>query len=602
MRQSIFIPLLFLCTSLIQAQIYNDYLGAGHSLGVSVSSSPAISGLDAEQAINADGLDSASMRIQTSRFLAQATLGANREDIEAVRAQGFEAWIDEQMNIPPTYLLPELELALAHLSQLCYQGNGPDITCNELENGIAEHFQFAWWQAHMTGEDVLRQRVAFALSQIFVVSGIPFSGNLFGLPLADYYDIFMEYGLGNYEDLLMAVTLHPIMGTYLTHINNPRTLPAENIRPDENYAREVMQLFSIGLFELNPDGTRKLDDQGEFIPTYDNDDIKEFAKVFTGLGNGAPDGYFGQPPVEGQVDFLRPMRMYEFWHEPGPKYLLNDFVVPAGQTGMEDIAMTINHLSNHPNTGPFISYRLIQHLVKSNPTPDFVARIAAVFEDNGQGERGDMGAVVKAILLDPEARNCTWISEPSNGKLREPISRYTHILKAFRYSNETDRYYNNPFWFLGLQQQLPLWAPSVFNFYLPDYQPNGPLADADLVAPEFQLHNSATSISYGNILNFWAFGNFIMTNDFLYDFIEEELPEEERISPNIQDLLGWESSEVLLDELDLILCHGRLSASTRQSVQTALDELDAIAGDVPEVRVGLAVYLIMLSPDYTILR
>ncbi|MEM6397007.1 MAG: DUF1800 domain-containing protein [Bacteroidota bacterium] len=602
MQHPLLFLLLFLLTGITQAQTYTDYLGAGHDLGISVSSSPIIEGLEAEQIIDADGLDSASMRIQTSRFLAQATLGANREDIEAVRSQGFEAWIDEQMTIEPTYLLPELELALAHLSQLCYEGNGPIITCDELENGVAGSFQYAWWQAHMAGPDVLRQRVAFALSQIFVVSGIPFNGNLFGLSLADYYDIFMEHGLGNYEDLLMAVTLHPIMGTYLTHINNPRTLPAENIRPDENYAREVMQLFSIGLFELNPDGTRKIDASGDPIPTYDNDDIKEFAKVFTGLGNGDPDGYFGQPPVEGQVDFLRPMRMYEFWHEPGQKFLLNDFVVPAGQTGMEDIEMTINHLTNHPNTGPFISYRLIQHLVKSNPTPAYVARISAVFSDNGQGERGDLGAVVKAILLDPEARDCTWISEPSNGKLREPVGRYTHILKAFRYRNETNRYYNNPFWFLGLQQQVPLWAPSVFNFYLPDYQPNGPIADADLVAPEFQLHNSATAISYGNILNAWAFGDFIMTNDFIYDLIDEELPDEERILPYIEDLIGWESTEVLIDELDLILCHGRLSEPTRQTVQTALDQLDAAAGVLPGVRVGLAVYLIMLSPDYTILR
>ncbi|MEL6804936.1 MAG: DUF1800 family protein, partial [Bacteroidota bacterium] len=399
-----------------------------------------------------------------------------------------------------------------------------------------------------------------------VVSGLPFGTNHFAFPLSDYYDIFMEHGLGNYEDLLMAITLHPIMGVYLTHFNNPRTLPEENIRPDENYAREVMQLFSIGLFELNPDGSKKLDNEGNFIPTYDNDDIKEFAKVFTGLGNGAPDGDFGTPPSPFLVDFMRPMRMYEFWHEPGPKYLLNDFVVPAGQSGMQDIAMAINHLTHHPNTGPFICHRLIQHLVKSNPSPAYIERISSVFADNGQGVRGDLGAVVKAILLDPEARDCSWLEEMQNGKLREPIGRYTHILKAFRYSNETNRYYNDPFWFLGLQQQLPLWAPSVFNFYLPDFQPNGPIAEADLVAPEFQLHNTATSISYINILNFWTFGGFIMDNGFVYESIGEELPEEELIRPQIGDLLGWENTEVLLDELNLVLCHGRLSNSTRAIV------------------------------------
>lgn len=586
----------------MHAQIYNDYLGAGHNIGVSISSSPAVEGLEAQQLIDADGLDSASMRIQTSRFLAQATLGANREDIELVRSQGFEAWIDEQIEMEPTYLLPELEIAMAHLSQLCYDGNGPFNICDGLENGAAQYFQAAWWQAHMIAPDILRQRIAFALSQIFVVSGLPFGTNHFAFPLSDYYDIFMEHGLGNYEDLLMAITLHPIMGVYLTHFNNPRTLPEENIRPDENYAREVMQLFSIGLFELNPDGSKKLDNEGNFIPTYDNDDIKEFAKVFTGLGNGAPDGDFGTPPSPFLVDFMRPMRMYEFWHEPGPKYLLNDFVVPAGQSGMQDIAMAINHLTHHPNTGPFICHRLIQHLVKSNPSPAYIERISSVFADNGQGVRGDLGAVVKAILLDPEARDCSWLEEMQNGKLREPIGRYTHILKAFRYSNETNRYYNDPFWFLGLQQQLPLWAPSVFNFYLPDFQPNGPIAEADLVAPEFQLHNTATSISYINILNFWTFGGFIMDNGFVYESIGEELPEEELIRPQIGDLLGWENTEVLLDELNLVLCHGRLSNSTRAIVQTALDQLDDTFGAIPELRVGLAVYLIMMSPDYTVLR
>ncbi|MEM8582633.1 MAG: DUF1800 domain-containing protein [Bacteroidota bacterium] len=591
-----------LCIGLTHAQVYTDYLGAGHDIGISISSSPALEGLEAHQIIDADGLDSASMRIQTSRFLSQATLGANREDIEAVRAQGFAEWIDEQVQIEPTYLLPELEIALAHLSNLCYDGNGPEITCDELENGVAQTFQAAWWQALMTGPDILRQRVAFALSQIFVVSGVPFGNNLYGLTLADYYDILLEHALGNYEDLLMDVTLHPIMGVYLTHFNNPRTIPEANIRPDENYAREVMQLFSIGLFELNPDGTRKKDEQGNDIPTYDNDDIKEFAKVFTGLGNGAPDGTFGQTPSPGIVDFLRPMRMYEFWHEPGPKFLLNDFEIPAGQSGMEDIAAAINHLANHPNTGPFICYRLIQHLVKSNPTPEFVERISSVFADNGQGERGDLGAVVKAILLDPEARDCSWISDPENGKLREPIARYTHFLRAFRIRNQTDRYYNDPFWFLGLQQQIPLWAPSVFNFYLPDYQPNGLIADADLVAPVFQLHNTATSISYGNILNAWNFSDFYMDNGFIYEAIGEDIPPEEELQPFIDDLLSWESTEVLIDELDLVLCHGRLSETTRNAVQTALDQLDDTFGPEPTFRVSLAVYLIMLSPDYTVLR
>ena len=595
--------LLGLCTLFMSprlaAQLYNDYLGAGHNQGISISSSGLADGFTNEATIDGEGIDSAYMRIQASRFLGQATLGVNRELIDEVAKQGFEAWIEEQLTLPPTYVSNELETALTVLGDRCVAAGGDPFFCYQINSGYSFFFQFGWWQTLMTAEDLLRQRVALALSEIFVVSGLTLVDEPYSYPLADYYDMLLDNAFGNYEDLLLDITYHPMMGLYLSHFNNPRTLPALNIRPDENYAREIMQLFSIGLFELNMDGSRRLDEDGEDIPTYDNDDIKQFAKIFTGFGNGAEDGSFGDAANIYESDFLVPMQMFDAWHEPGVKRLLNDFVVPAGQTGAEDVEMTINHLVNHPNTAPFISYRLIQHLVKSNPSPAYIERVAEVFVNNGEGVRGDLGAVVKAILLDEEARDCSWLSDPENGKLREPLVRYTHILKALNASNESGEYYNLPDYFYNRLRQLPMLAPTVFNFFEPDYQPNGPIADADLVAPEFQLHNAATSISYVNIALFWTFNDALMNNGLIYQAFGQEPPAEDLVTAQVAELMEIENNEVLIDELDLLLCHGLLSDGTRAILLEALNSLTAV---FPPGRFPMAVYLIMISPDYTILR
>lgn len=583
----------------LAAQLYDDYLGAGHSQGINISSSGLADGFSPQATIDGEGIDSAYMRIQASRFLGQATLGANRAMIEEVAEQGFESWIDQQLNLPPTYISNELETALTVLGDRCVAAGGDPMLCYQVNSGFSFFFQFGWWQTLMTAEDLLRQRVALALSELFVVSGITLADEPYSYPLADYYDMLLDNAFGSYEELLTDITYHPMMGLYLSHFNNPRTLPAANIRPDENYAREIMQLFSIGLFELNMDGSRRQNEDGEDIPTYDNDDIKQFAKIFTGFGNGGDGGNFGDAANIYESDFLVPMQMYDAWHEPGPKTLLNDFVVPAGQTGEEDVAMAINHLVNHPNTAPFIVYRLIQHLVKSNPSPAYVERMANVFVDNGSGERGDLGAVVKAILLDEEARNCDWLNDSANGKLREPLVRYTHLLKALNASNESGEYYNFPDYFYERLRQLPMLAPSVFNFFQPDYQPNGPIADAGLVAPEFQLHNSASSISYVNISLFWTFEDALMNNALIYQAFGTEPPPEDLVTAQVAELMEIENNEVLIDELDLLLCHGLLSEGTRAILLEALNSLTAV---FPPGRFPMAVYLIMISPDYNILR
>lgn len=287
------------------------------------------------------------------------------------------------------------------------------------------------------------------------------------------------------------------MGLHLSHLNNSRSDPATGRFPDENYAREVMQLFSIGLYELAADGSRRLDAEGRLIPTYGNREITEFAKIFTGLGPGGPEGEFGSD----EVDLTRAMRMYEPFHEPGPKRLLNGTVVPGGQSGMEDVAAAVDNLFRHPNVGPFLGRLLIQRLVTSNPSPGYVARVATAFADNGDGERGDLAAVVSAILLDPEARRTALAAGEHFGHLQEPVLRATGLLRAFRASTGSGFF---PVAGWRLQENLlqhPLSAPSVFSFFLPDHQPKSELSDRGLVEPEFQITTSATTVNQANLLD-----------------------------------------------------------------------------------------------------
>ena len=436
-----------------------------------------------------------------------------------------------------------------------------------------------------------------ALSEILVIS-INSDLDGFGEALASYYDLLMVHAFGNYKDLLKDVALHVSMGYYLSHLNNPKSIPAENIHPDENFAREIMQLFTIGLYMLNQNGTRQTDGQGNFIPTYDNNDIKELAKVFTGLGPGAinenvdwtNEPYFGLG-IWG-TDMTVPMIMYPEWHEPGPKTLLGQYTIPGGQSGMDDICDAVDFLFNHQNVAPFISYRLIQRLIKSNPSPGYVSRIASVFNNNGSGERGDLKAVVRAILLDPEARECSWQQQPDHGKLREPILRYTHAAKALPLDSPLGRYWNNGFSFLDATKQHPLAAPTVFNFFLPDHQPNGPIANNNLFAPEFKIHDSRTSVGFINQVNQWAVWNSLWWS------WEENDP---NVEYDLSSLVPMaEDPEVLINHLDILFTNGQLSDESRTSIRTALQGL--IWGDYQYDRARLGLYLILISPDYAVFR
>ena len=396
-------------------------LGSGNTNNINVTTSDNGSGGDGLETLNGAGF--LPNETAASRFLSQATLGADLETIQATAQMSFAQWIDEQFNMQPSFNLCDFtrDITIMALDSSFSMGGDP----NDIEVQ-RWYWHSAWWQYTMESPDVLRNRVALALSEIFVISELP---TLDDVPLAlpNYYDMLLEHSFGNYRDLLEDVTLHPAMGLYLTHVNNPKADSSLNRFPDENYAREIMQLFSIGLYELNVDGTRKLDANDNFIPTYDHDDIANFAKVFTGLTY--PDAIvFGQNP-QSELSFLQPMKMVNTWHEGGEKTLLNGFVVPdrSPKDGMADIQDALDNLYNHPNVGPFIAYRLIQRLIRSNPSTEYVGRVASKFNDNGQGVRGDMKAVIKAILLDEEARDCAMAEDPFDGMLREPMVRYTQI-------------------------------------------------------------------------------------------------------------------------------------------------------------------------------
>src|SRR5262245_21228024 len=314
---------------------------------------------------------------QASRFLAQATLGADYQEIQRTARTTPKLWLQDQFARPIGYHQPFLDARLR-----------AGLTVGSDER------RFAWWEQVMEGPDPLRQRVALALSEIFVISDQNDSVSSNPIGAANYYDMLPRNAFGNYKTLLRDVSLHPMMGAYLSHLRNNRSDPSVGRYPDENYAREVMQLFSIGLFQLRANGTFLRDGQGRPIPTYDNDDITELAKIFTGLAFDGADRDFYQ----GEENWTRPMRMYDEHHEPGAKHLIRGKNVPAGQTGMADIDAAIDNLFRHPNVGPFFARRMIQRLVTSNPSPAYVGRVAAAFANNGRGVRGDMKAVITAVL------------------------------------------------------------------------------------------------------------------------------------------------------------------------------------------------------------
>lgn len=603
--------------SIVTAQDYTDYIGAGHSEGIIVISSSEEVGSEAFKTIDGAGMNS--RLFETGRFLSQATMGADLDLINIVKNMDFGVWIDQQITEPVTYLQSEVEdIWEEYLDTL--ESRGYEDPQDAFGPAMPE-LTSAWWHNNMVASDLIRQKVAFALSEMFVISS---NSDLGGeaIAMAHYYDKLLDGAFGNYKDILSEISLHAAMGYYLSHFNNPKAVPEENLHPDENYAREIMQLFSIGLYELNNDGTHQLDNDGNSIPTYDNADIKEMAKIFTGLGPGGinenvwwtDEPYFGLG-IFG-IDWTVPMAMYEDFHEPGIKVILKNDTIPANQLGLDDIDEAINVLFNHQNVPPFVSYRLIQRLVKSNPTPNYVERIANVFIDNGNGVRGDMAAIIKAILLDEEARNGEYMFEQHSSRLREPLVRHMQITKGLEIVEEPGgRYWHNFDYDNSLKQQI-LFAPTVFNFFLPNHQPVGDIANSGMVSPEFKIHDTSSSINYFNAAYRWTrdWGELINSGRYFYnsDLVNDDG------SIGGWDMYGFgetyidyeaytdlaDTPELLINELDKVLTHGQLSDEVRQSLR---DNLPNISWDGYEYgwereRVRTAIYLITISPDFAVIR
>ncbi len=510
-----------------------------------------------------------------ARAASQATFGLVYDDIHAMAETGFDAWLDGQFALAPTLHTPVVDSLFVQLNN----GDLPDVD-DDLEH-IVQFRRYAWWNRTMTAPDLLRQRVAFALSEIFVVSDRVDVLVVYPHALSTYYDALLTHAFGNFRDLLEAIALHPSMGVYLSHVNNAKADPANNTFPDENFAREVMQLFSIGLFELEADGTERVDTNGQPIPTYDNDDIREMAKIFTGLSYPGQGAFFGNP----QPDFTGPMQMFDAFHEPGDKQLLNGLVVPGGQTGEQDIRDALDNLFNHANVGPFIGKLLIQRLVTSNPSPAYVARVTAAFNGDNTGVRGDMQAVIRAILTDPEAAVAP--DSTLGGRLKEPLVRYIAMIRQLNAQAEDGLFYDNGYLQQFLLDQHPLSSPSVFNFFLPSHSPAGELADAGLVAPEFQITDATTVVGITNLVEVVLLGEIVMGVPDHFGQVSLDLSEFET--------LAVEGNDALLDRLDLLFTHGELSTATRNAISAVMDDIDDV-----DFRVKFALYMLLTSPDFAV--
>lgn len=510
------------------------------------------------------GLTDVTAKVDAVRFLNMATFGASPRDVRHLMGMTPSDWLQEQFALPASCHLPSLN--------------------QSQDNNSRENRMEVWWRHAVTAPDQLRQRVAFALSQIFVVSDV--NSAIAQNGLAAYYDILLDGAFGNFRDLLEDVTLSPVMGRYLSMLGNQKPNRKAGIRADENYAREVMQLFTIGLVKLQPNG-QPIRVNGNTVPTYGQADVEGLARVFTGWTWGDALSF-----DDGQGDDWRiPMRSFQQYHDSNEKLILEGTVVPAGGTAREDLDLALDTLFNHANVGPFISKQLIQRLVTSNPSPAYVARVARKFADDGKGVRGNMKAVVRAILLDPEALGSVK-ANPDFGKLREPVMVMTQLWRAFSGDAKDGHYYymrwDNP---LG---EAPLSAPSVFNFYRPNFSPPGPIKKSGLVGPEFQLVNDAATTSLQNEL-YWRINYYRKDLDWAY---------RNDILINIAALKAKaDNPQALVAYLNLMLTGNRLP---RDFQDTLIDYLAGIkprnwdADDIPARRAVDALYLVMSSPYYLV--
>lgn len=558
----------------------------------------------------------------TSRFLTQATFGPRPGDVSELTGTSASDWFLAELEKPASLHTPQLEAYRAMIDD-------PD---EEFPALAVQSSTFSFWRNAIEGDDQLRQRMAFALSQILVVSN--FGGELLTdipEPVVGYQDILIEGAFGNYRDLLEAVTYSPAMGYYLTYMGNQKADLATGRMPDENYAREILQLFTVGVVRLGPDGEPVLEN-GQPVELYDNMDITGLARVFTGLDlDGLDRERF--PSVVDAVDewdgledaLLRPMAINDSLHAPEAKRFLN-CEIAAGTTTESSIDRALDCIMAHPNVGPFVSRQLIQRFTTSAPDPDYVERVAAAFDAGtftlpdgtsvGEGRKGDLTATLAAILFDPDVRGEASLSDPQFGKIREPLLRFTHWARAFD-ADASRPEYGIELFDLSAPDELsqhPYRARSVFNFYRPGYiAPGTESGAAGLTVPELQIVNATSTPGYINFMTFWAFGgqSMIPADELEAELEDMNIPVDSEavaraLVPDYSDeLVLANDASALVEHLDMLLAYDTLSEETMSAI-TATLEAQPIDGpgdsEALAERVSLAVLLVMTSPDYLVQR
>lgn len=522
----------------------------------------------------------ASTDAEAVRFLLQAQFSAPDAHIASVKNDGYVPWLEAQYNSPLG------QTGVAWLNSR----NHNAITADE-QYFWPQFGDFMIWNQLLAGPDQMRKRIALSLSEFFVASLSPIDGFYPPYVIAAYWDVLTANAFGNFRELLEKITLNAAMGFFLNTKGNLKEDPDTGRQPDENYAREVMQLFTIGLYELNPDGTLKLDGDGQPIETYGQDDITNLARVFTGYDwnyTGVTYTNVGKPYQVPTTQFAtNPMRFRAQDHSNLEVNFLGTNI-PANTPGPEALRIALDRLFNHDNTGPFFARQMIQRLVTSNPSPAYVGRVAAAFADNGAGVRGDLRAVWTAILTDAEARTLPGPSDTLSGKLREPIVRFVQWARTVGIASAGGAWeiYDLSSSDNGLGQS-PLRSPSVFNFFRPGYvPPNTAIATAGKQAPEFQLHNETTTAGFLNFMSWVMRYNY---NDVRATY-SALLP----IAHDPQAVLDW---------LDLRMTANQLSAETRTTILNALTAMNVTASSSNDAKLDLlagACLLILSTPEYLV--
>jgi uncharacterized protein (DUF1800 family) len=554
-----------------------------------------------------------------ARFLAQATFGPTTSSIAHLRDVGYEAWLSEQFAQPASTETQYLDWLVP------------------IQDYISDDARLEIWSINSVGTpdpsrnnaiptDQLRQRIAFALSEIFVVSNS--NGTLAYQPwaLASFYDMLAADAFGNYRTLLEDVTKHPAMGIFLSSIQNQKEDPEQNIHPDENYAREVMQLFSVGLNQLNLDGTPVLAG-GQPVPTYDQATVRGFAAVFTGWdwnNTGCGDTtytccmydetegwgtYFWCGPSNNtDLPWRLPMEPIEHYHDnTSDKQLLNytgvslpNGVLAHGGDAQAELTEALDNIFNHPNVGPFIATRLIERLVTSNPSPAYVRRVAEAFNDNGAGTRGDLRAVIRQILLDPEARYGNWSAPETFGKLREPLLKITQMWRAMEARSQSGRIGTLSPWPAIEEQigQAPLRSPTVFNFFKPDYAQPGEVHDRGLASPEFQILTDTMIVATPNYLFHEIFCDYTGSEDCW----ASDDPATMQMNEDRDAALAASDPAALVDEYSRLFMSGQMSPFMKGVLVNRLQQMSAddYGDNLGRRRVQHALYLILNSPEYSI--